>query len=87
LKLQNAINEAKEAKKIKDKQILTLEEAKAKYESKVTEALKISNGFNKYNYQQLKQDFDRKFSTIKETISDSSSKEDYLSAIEKLDEL
>ncbi|PWC09155.1 hypothetical protein DIE66_00065 [Mycoplasmopsis arginini] len=42
---------------------------------------------NKYNYQQLKQDFDKKFKTIKETISDSSSREDYLSAIEKLDEL
>ncbi|WP_040543524.1 hypothetical protein [Mycoplasmopsis arginini] len=87
LKLQNAIKEAKEAKNIKDKQILTLEEAKAKYESKVTEALKLSDDLNKYNYQQLKQDFDKKFKTIKETISDSSSREDYLSAIEKLDEL
>ncbi|KJV91059.1 Uncharacterised protein [Mycoplasmopsis arginini] len=87
LKLQNAIKEAKEAKNIKDKQILTLEEAKAKYESKVAEALKLSDDLNKYNYQQLKQDFDKKFKTIKETISDSSSREDYLSAIEKLDEL
>ncbi|MDI3349041.1 hypothetical protein [Mycoplasmopsis arginini] len=87
LKLQIAINEAKEAKNIKDKQILTLEEAKAKYESKVTEALKLSDDLNKYNYRQLKQDFDKKFSTIKEAISASSLKEDYLSAIEKLDEL
>ncbi|MDI3348139.1 hypothetical protein [Mycoplasmopsis arginini] len=86
-KLQNAIKEANEAKNIKDKQILTLEEAKAKYESKVTEALKLSDDLNKYNYQQLKQDFDKKFKTIKETISDSSSREDYLSVIEKLDEL
>ncbi|MDP4043104.1 hypothetical protein [Mycoplasmopsis arginini] len=88
-KLRDAIREANEAKNIKDKQILTLEEAKAKYESKVTEALKLSDGFNKYNYQQLKQDFDKKFNTIKETISNSNSnqKEDYLSAIEKLDEL
>ncbi|MDI3350232.1 hypothetical protein [Mycoplasmopsis arginini] len=86
-KLQNAIKEANEAKNIKDKQILTLEEAKAKYESKVTEAQKLSDDLNKYNYRQLKQDFDKKFSTIKEAISASSLKEDYLSAIEKLDEL
>ncbi|VEU81526.1 hypothetical protein V2E25_00800 [Mycoplasmopsis arginini] len=88
-KLQNAIKEANEAKNVKDKQILTLEEAKAKYESKVTEAQKLSDDLNKYNYQQLKQGFDIKFNNIKETISNSSSnqKEDYLSAIEKLDEL
>lgn len=87
LKIQNAIKEAKEAKRAKEKENQSLEDAKAKYEAQVNAAETLSNELGSKDYSELKNDFDSKVDAIKETVLDSSSKEDYQSATEKLEDL